>query len=572
MRVVLAAIAVLLLVPSGAVADVVLHPEDPFTSSGAALAVGDYDGDGHVDVLTDGGVSLGDGHGAFAAPIAGAAATALAPAADFNGDHKLDVAAVRGGVPTVDDGDGAGHFAGGWQPSVLAGYTVAAALTATDVDGDGRDDLAVAYDGGVRVFTGQADGTLTQTFASPFAGATHGTAIDWGDVDHDGNVDLLIGTSDSGLLVARGHGDGSFDAPAGTDTGAVTALYADDFHGDGFVDDVVYAKQDTGLWERSGTDAPHRLIAFPATSITAADLDADGHLDAVVTVPGGELELLHGTGSGFADPQAFPLDHDATAVAAADVNEDGVDDLVAASAAAGAYVVRNAPRAVASSPSLTFADAYAGFAAPSQVVAVTNAGAAPLHIGAVAVEGAGFALAANRCHDALAGGVSCSAGVGFTPPGAGAFAGALTVTGDDPAGILRVPLAGRGVAPPSSPPIAPPLPQPVNSAATAASALAKNLAKLGLRRLSRSGTASVSFKAPAAGALTLIVGDLKGRRLGSGSLHIAGPTSRTVNVVFSKATRRKAKTAKSLTVRVKATFVLRAGGTQRASVKVKLKR
>ena len=67
-------------------------------------------------------------------------------------------------------------------------------------------------------------------------------------------------------------------------------------------------------------------------------------------------------------------------------------------------------------------------------------------------------------------------------------------------------------------------------------------------------------------------GDLKGRRLGSGSLHVAGPTSRTVNVVFSKGTRRRAKTAKSLTVRVKATFVLRAGGTQRASVKVKLKR
>src|SRR6201999_3805440 len=113
-------------------------------------------------------------------------------------------------------------------------------------------------------------------------------------------------------------------------------------------------------------------------SITAADLNADGHLDVVVTLPGG-LELLHGTGSGFADPQAFALDGNATALAAADVNEDGVEDLIAGSATS-AFVVRNAPRAVASAPSLAFADAYAGFPAPAQVVAVTNAGAAPLHI------------------------------------------------------------------------------------------------------------------------------------------------------------------------------------------------
>jgi hypothetical protein len=75
-----------------------------------------------------------------------------------------------------------------------------------------------------------------------------------------------------------------------------------------------------------------------------------------------------------------------------------------------------------------------------------------------------------------------------------------------------------------------------------------------------------------AGALTLIVGDSKGRRLGSGGQHVSGPTSRTINIVFSKAARKRLRSAKTFTVRVKATFVPRAGATQRGAVKIKLKR
>src|SRR5262249_28028435 len=121
--------------------------------------------------------------------------------------------------------------------------------------------------------------------------------------------DLVLGTSDHGVMVARGHGDGTFDAPAGADTGDVTALYTDDFRNDGFIDDVVFALRGSGLWEHLGSDPTHRLIALPATAIRSADLDADGLLDLVVTIPG-NVELLHGNGAGFAGPTDFPLGSD----------------------------------------------------------------------------------------------------------------------------------------------------------------------------------------------------------------------------------------------------------------------
>src|SRR5207249_4521067 len=101
-------------------------PEATFAAgpSPESVVVGDFSGDGKLDLATANRVSpgsvsvlLGNGDGTFGPPTA--SATAEAPAAlvvgDFNGDGNLDVAAAPAAGPTrpvaaaAGDGDGDGH-------------------------------------------------------------------------------------------------------------------------------------------------------------------------------------------------------------------------------------------------------------------------------------------------------------------------------------------------------------------------------------------------------------------------------------------------------------------------------
>jgi hypothetical protein len=248
-------------------------------------------------------IYLGDGKGAFARSYQSAEAEAgeLAPPADFNGDGKLDVAWIASGVPTMRTGDGAGGLgATAWTPADNAPGS-ALRMTADDFNGDGHADLAVAYfgtgnAGGVRTFLGQANGTLSDGlgYAYPDASATRPNVVDWGDVNHDGHDDLLLGTNNQGLMLAMGQANGAFAHPAGTDSGNVLALYTDDFDGDGFVDGVVYAKG-TALLLRSGSnDCPRTLAVGAVCSPTArfspvAPIGYDGALLLASNDPDGLL-------------------------------------------------------------------------------------------------------------------------------------------------------------------------------------------------------------------------------------------------------------------------------------------
>src|SRR6185436_9414601 len=71
---------------------------------GSHVALVDLNHDGHLDIAADGSVRLGDGTGAFAAPLPG---VGTSPFVDFNGDGNLDV--LTGGGPLyVILGDGQG--------------------------------------------------------------------------------------------------------------------------------------------------------------------------------------------------------------------------------------------------------------------------------------------------------------------------------------------------------------------------------------------------------------------------------------------------------------------------------
>lgn len=188
------------------------------TSISSNFAVADFNLDRKLDLatclqLTTGvSVFMGKGDGAFAAPLffdAGNTGTNAGPifAADFNGDHKPDLAVSTYSGISILLGDGNGSF----QPykAVLPGYSL---LAVGDFNGDGKPDLVVfAGSPWVGIALGNGDGTFKSP-ATVFV--TSLLSLDRtivGDFNGDGKLDIaFISSSEQMLSILPGNGDGTF--------------------------------------------------------------------------------------------------------------------------------------------------------------------------------------------------------------------------------------------------------------------------------------------------------------------------------------------------------------------------
>jgi FG-GAP-like repeat len=192
------------------------------------------------------------------------------------------------------------------------------------------------------------------------------------DINHDGYVDLVGADADEPRIdVLLGHGDGSFDAPlyfpSATYQGAPVL---GDLDGDGNLDVVVPSGDYNGtahhavvlLGDGKGGFGP--AVGYPTTLGTVAaviaDLDGDGHLDVATAnyrgtdpYPGGDISVLRGNGDGaLADAVTYHVHQNVGSLVAADLNGDGAPDLAAAYGD-GAAVLLNQGKGTFADPVLT---------------------------------------------------------------------------------------------------------------------------------------------------------------------------------------------------------------------------
>lgn len=363
-------------------------------------STGDINGDGKLDLVltaapwpenyTGGFPGLehystwslkGDGHGIFTpitlAPIpiepVGIGDYSSIAMGDFNGDNALDLIAA-----SPDDhairlllSDKKGVFRSSPLPietGVLLNTVNYKSRKLADINSDGITDLIVLAGANAKqliVFLGTPNGKMESQFALSVPGSANGW-IQTGDLNNDGNLDIVAQTSATGVVVLLGRGDGQFFIANDSPFDIVGFEYLDsrtpgtiaDLNGDGKPDLLIrvaslqgYSVTPTG-WAVYFGDGTGKLffnvntyLAFPSGFLdeyqctqgypmAVRDFDADGKVDFLVSawVNGSStLTVYHGIGNGIFTPGTVTSHAISNAVCGfepMDFNGDGKLDVI----------------------------------------------------------------------------------------------------------------------------------------------------------------------------------------------------------------------------------------------------
>jgi hypothetical protein len=334
------------------------------SSTTVPLVVTDVNQDGYPDlvvVTSAGAVELlfGNGSGSFptlvtpaASGLPSAGVTALV-AGDFNADGITDLAVVVGGALQVYLGSGGGVFTAGTTCIAAGNCSLglgASQIVKGDFNYDGIQDLAVSNAGGgtVSVLLGVGDGTFQSSTAVSVGNGP--TTLVAADFNGDGYTDLAVAnTLDNSISIILGSATTmTANSPilsAGTASGL---MVAGAFEGGSL--DLVTANA-TSVYELVGS-GPGGGGAFVAAStvetlgstvthLNVYDLERTSSVidDLYVNTNNTETIFLGSVSSGFSElnpPGAITIGTTVTGeVAVADVDGDGLRDIVAVNSVSG---------------------------------------------------------------------------------------------------------------------------------------------------------------------------------------------------------------------------------------------
>jgi hypothetical protein len=451
-----------------------------------AIAVGDFNGDGKVDVVVGNACSdgscfgtldfyPGNGNGTFGAPIrttiagSGPAFAVNLLVADFNADGKLDIAFTSfdgdgndGPAGFVMLGNGDGTFT---QLGPTVGWYNYNAVAVGDLNGDGLPDLIttgeIPADGTPNTLAYLAGTGLSYTQTENFSCAG-GTGAALGDFNGDGKLDVAINGDNGscgffGVWIALGNGDGTFQNPVfyGT-TYPAGNLAAVDINGDGKLDVVtdgicVLLGNGDGTFKADGCRDAN--VGVGQGSMVVGDFYGDGKQDVALlyapsTGGGYGIYVFRGNGKGgFASPVSYALPLSFIGLGAGDFNGDGRTDFVVGFSTANAEVLLQTVASVTPN-SLIYPVQLIGTKSASQTVVFTNDQPSALKINSIQVTGTTDHefVQTNNCGTSVAANSSCQIQVAFTPKTAGAKTASLVASYQGTGGPQTVPITGTASA------------------------------------------------------------------------------------------------------------------------------
>jgi hypothetical protein len=354
-----------------------LSPPDETPSDGEAIegAAGDLDNDGDADTVAvipaaTGGqpgqieiffnAEISESGGAWPGFEAGTTIVTVGidptgvALGDFDGDMDLDIAVSNGGSDDVtillNDGDGRTYTEPG--PVLLGANTAPSAIASGSVTGVPTmfDHLGVTttMPDQLVILESLGDGTFMTVFTLDLTGEP--TSLDPRDIDEDKDTDLVVGIAGAsaatvwcpGGCFSLSPGPATIDIPLTADPVDVSA---GDFDANGFAD-VVSANVDgnlsVALNNADGTFDAAFEVTLPAglqlTAVEGVGLDTDSDADIAVAArdPGSVFDSVvlaieaqvGGGGLSFAAPLVFPVDAAPNDITSADMNLDGLTDLI----------------------------------------------------------------------------------------------------------------------------------------------------------------------------------------------------------------------------------------------------
>lgn len=284
---------------------------------------------------------------------------------DFNGDGFQDVAVANRNSNSISIFINEGN--GTFLPAVTYRVLEPENIVAGDFLGNGKIDLAVdcaepnnadgtgappvnltngngtnngTTDDGLSLFLGNGDGTFNPTpIDYRIRNGTHSMVV--GDFNHDGLPDIAI-TAQFNVAVTMNEGNGVFAPQTVYKIGDAIASFvtAADLNNDAN-EDLIVARGNTSkvkilFGNGDGTFTldpnPINVGGINPISIVAADFNNDGNMDLAVAGNGFKqgIKIILGNGDGtFQAPSTVPFTGFFQSITGGDFNNDGDEDLVA---------------------------------------------------------------------------------------------------------------------------------------------------------------------------------------------------------------------------------------------------